>query len=243
MICHQRKIRDERALSNPRPAMDSLAGCVVKRITEDEARQVILEYEWLGTMPTVALAYYGLLNAAGEIAGVTCFGTGVGTNARNVCGAEHRDVTVCLERGACVHWAHKDAGSFLVSKACRLAAQEFGWQVFYAYSDEEAGEIGTIYQACNWTYIGRGVGRGNGNTSRWVFTDPAGKAVSSRAMRRLYKGQVLSEMWPVFEFLGWTRRRVMDKHKYVVVLAKGKVGIEMRSRLTALPYPKRKEIK
>jgi hypothetical protein len=221
--------------------MSSLDGCRVVHISREQAASVIMEYEWLGTMPSVGLAYFGLITPDGEIAGVVCFGAGGGTNSHNVCGEKFKHLTVCLERGACTHWCHEHGGSFLVSAACKLASRLFGWKVFYAYSDEEAGEIGTIYQACNWTYIGRGVGRGNGNTSRSVFTDPAGNTVSSRAMRRRYAGKTLADVWPEYEALGWKRRRVMDKHKYVLVLAKGKERQEMVSRLPSLPYPKRKQ--
>ena len=46
----------------------------------------------------------------------------------------------------------------MISNACKLAAKEFGWRIFYAYADPTAGEIGTVYQACNWLYLGIGAG-------------------------------------------------------------------------------------
>ena len=237
--CHQRKIREEQALIDPHPVMESLTGCRVEQITRQQAESIIFKYEWLGTMPTVSLAYYGLLTPDNELVGVTCFGTGAGTNARNICGAENRDITICLERGANVHWAHPHAGSYLVARACKLASRDYGWKVFYAYSDETAGEIGTIYQACNWTYIGRGVGRGNGNTSRAEYINPEGERVSSRAMRRLCAPFSVAEVWPFYMVAGWTRRRVPDKHKYVWIEAKGRLKIDLQSKLVALPFPKR----
>lgn len=242
MICHQRKIREAQALTDPRPVMDNLDGVVVRQITREEAEAIIYQYEWLGTMPTVARAYYGMVTAEGEIIGACCFGVGGGSNARNICGPENRDVTICLERGACVHWAHPHAGSKLVSKACKLAAREFGWKVFYAYSDEHAGEIGTIYQACNWLYLGRGVGRGSGNTSRSVFYDPAGRKVTSKSMRAHVKREFacsITEAWPILEWFGWTRDREMDKHKYVTIIAKGRDREALLTHITPLPYPKR----
>jgi hypothetical protein len=50
--------------------------------------------------------------------------------------------------------APPNAASFLVSRAVKMASQEYGWRIFYAYADPEAGEVGTIYQAMNWLYIG-----------------------------------------------------------------------------------------
>lgn len=223
--------------------MESLDGVVVRQVSREEAEQVIYQYEWLGTMPTVARAYYGLLTNEGEIVGVVCFGVGGGSNAANICGPEYRDVTVCLERGACVHWAHPHAGSKLVSAACKLASKEFGWKIFYAYSDETAGEIGTIYQACNWAYLGKGVGRGNGNTSRSVFFDPSGKRLTSKSMRayvKKYFGGTIRDAWAMLKLLGWTRSKEMDKHKYATVVCSHN-GEKKRllSLMKEKPYPKR----
>jgi hypothetical protein len=54
---------------------------------------------------------------------------------------------------------------FLIARACKLAAEQFGWRIFYAYSDPMAGEIGTVYQAANWLHLG--VGRGKASSGRW----------------------------------------------------------------------------
>ena len=166
-VAHQRKIREAEAVNAPRAVMASLDGCFVREVSRQEATAVILRYEWLGTMPTVAFAYYGLETPAGELAGVVCFGYGGGTRGREIC-AGLSDVTICLERGACVHWAHPHAGSFLISRACRLMHRNYGWRIFYAYSDPMAGEIGTIYQACNWLFIGV-AHRGGASPGRWRF--------------------------------------------------------------------------
>ncbi len=224
---------------NPRPAMESMAGCWVSQITRQQAEEVIFRYEWLGTMPSVPRAHYGLFSPDGELIGVTCFGNGPGTNSRNICGPEYSGIAICLERGACVHWAHKNAGSFLVRKACKQAAKDHGWKIFFAYSDEAAGEIGTIYQASNWSYIGRGVGRGSGKSSRAEYIRPDGSRVSSRAMRRKCFPQTIPEAWHSYEAEGWSVRRVADKHKYVWIEAKGRLKEILQSRISALPYPKR----
>jgi hypothetical protein len=52
--------------------------------------------------------------------------------------------------------------SLLNSRACKLAHAEFGWKVFYANADPTAGEIGMVYRAANWLYLGEGVERGKG---------------------------------------------------------------------------------
>ena len=238
MKCHQRQIRDDRMALQPRTVQTSLDGCVVGRITFEEARTVIMEYEWLGTMPTAGLAFYGLFDADDEIIGVVCFGRGSGSNAAALCGDDYRDQAICLERGACVHWAHPHAASFMIPKACKQAAQDFGWKIFYGYSDHEAGEIGTIYQACNWIFIGQGAGR-SGYSYRYVYIDPVGEEYNSRRWRKFKTKQGIE--WADAEASGWIRRKQYDKSRYVWFEG----GRILKKRLRGLlkypaqPYPKR----
>jgi hypothetical protein len=149
-VAHQRRIRDREAARDPRPAMTTLEGCTVERISFDEAKAIILRHERLGTMPTGTRACYGLKTPDGELAGVVVFGPPPSPESCDLCGPEHRDLTVCLSRGACVHWAHPHAASSLIARACKLATKECGWRIFSAYCDPTAGEIGVVYQAANW---------------------------------------------------------------------------------------------
>lgn len=161
--CYQRHIRELYAETERREPLTSLrrAGATVERITREEAATIILKYEWLRTLGSGVRAYYGLkLN--GELLGANCFGT-MGGDIRKICGDEYADRTVCLMRGACVPHAPKNAASFLTRHACRQAFKDFGWCVFFAYSDSDAGEIGTIYQSVGWDFIGQGLGRPSGS--------------------------------------------------------------------------------
>jgi hypothetical protein len=150
----------------------------VEAIPRAEAREVILRYEWLGTMGSASTATYGLRAPAGELLGVSVFGWNSSVQARDICGREHRELAVSLERGACVHYAPPHAASFLISRAVKLATADHGWRIFYAYADPAAGEIGTVYQACNWLYLGQGVGRSHStgdhaNRQDWLIPDAA----------------------------------------------------------------------
>jgi len=134
-IAHQRRIRDIEASRDPRPAMATLEGATVVEIPFAEAKALVIRYEHLGSMPSAPTACYGLRTPEGELAGVVCFHRGPAPESNDLCGREHRDDAICLARGACVHWAHPHAASFLISRACKLASAEFGWKVFYAYAD------------------------------------------------------------------------------------------------------------
>lgn len=123
----------------------------VKVITNELAKTIILQYEWLKTMPPAAFLSTGLF-IDGELAGVEVF---VSAKAGGHYTYLKEQATV-LARGACVHWAPKWANSYLVSKSLKILRDYYEGEPRYvlAYSDWEAGELGTIYQATNWTYTG-----------------------------------------------------------------------------------------
>lgn len=182
-----------------------------------------------------AQASYALMAPDGALLGCVCFGLPGGTRAGNVCGPEFGALAICLERGACVHYAPRNAASFLIQRAVRLASQAHGWAIFYAYADPSAGELGVVYQAAGWHYLGQGVGRTTG--TRDLFLDPDGRGVSSRTLRhrRLKKTAALA--------MGWAVVDVPQKHKYVTFA--GPRADEMRAacRYPFLAYPKRAQEK
>jgi hypothetical protein len=157
---HQRLIREKHEDGHPVPA--DLSTATVRPITYAEAEQVIMKYEWLGNMGNTVRAF-GLFFGE-EIAGVVCFGHPKNPEILNVCGEEHADKVYWLSRGACVHWAHPHSGSFLITEACKQMGAPWETRdgeartpkyVFLATADSDANEIGTLYQSCNWIYLGK----------------------------------------------------------------------------------------
>jgi hypothetical protein len=242
--CYQRLVRERAAREDPRDGLESLAGCRVVPINNTLAAEIILKYEWLGTMGR-ATACYGLVsdrstypndpNVEGrELLGVACFGRGPGLYGGDVCGDTYRDLAVCLERGACVHWAPKNAASFLIRNAVRQAAHDHGWRIFYAYADPAAGEIGTVYQAANWHYLGQGPGR-TSRKRKSRFVRPDGTTVSSRMLHHygLTRAQAAER--------GWRAIEVPTKHKYVWFEGPPALRRRLKNicRFPFLAYPKR----
>ena len=237
MKAHQRLIREREAALEPRDTA-SLIGCEVIRVDRDFARDIILRYEWLGTLNNVAVAYYGLVDPLGTPLGVSCFGLGSGTKSRDVCGDAWAKRTIILERGACVHFAHPHAGSFLTSAAVRMCAADFGYRVFLAYSDPAAGEIGTIYQACNWLYLGASNGR-PANSWRWEGRRIGTTAwINSRSLRNHARAEGYADTslwWPVARASGaWEFRRAYDRARYVTFQG---TKAEKKEARAALRYP------
>jgi hypothetical protein len=236
-IANQRRIREQEAERDPRPPMATLDGCAVEQIPYAEAKALISRYEWLRTMPTGTRVCYGLKTSEGELAGVVCFAAGPAPESGDLCGQDHRDRAICLARGACVHWAHPHAASFLISRACKLAHKQFGWEIFYAYSDPRAGEIGAVYQACNWIYLDEGVGRCKGRGRLRFFDRRQGRWRSERVLRkrRLTPAELRSHP-------DWIADFTPDKGRYVWFEGPRRAQRELKRALkyAPQPYPKRR---
>jgi hypothetical protein len=100
------------------------------------------------------------------LAGCVCFGSTAGTKVKaSVCGSEHAQTVISVTRGCCLGWADPPrtsadgrvhggaAASFLISAACREMTKK-GYNIFVAYADPKANELGTIYQSVGWEFCG-----------------------------------------------------------------------------------------
>jgi hypothetical protein len=246
---HQRVIREymatqpEADITEKRRLAANLKSAVVRQISYVEAKNVILGNEWLGNMGTTEFAF-GLF--FGEyLAGTVCYGSTAGTNVKNsVCGVEHADKVLTLCRGACVHWAHPHSASFLISEACRQMTAK-GFNIFIAYSDAQAGEIGTVYQASNWLYCGMTspteqyrTPDGKVHDSRQVSglaRDRTGGTLKYRRTRAEQKRLLLAQGC---EFMDGT-----PKHRYVGIYGnrRDKRMLQDALKWPSLPYPKRQQ--
>lgn len=100
----------------------------------------------------------------GIIAGVIIMST---PNAfSKIFGAENRNREKLISRGACISWSPKNLASALVMFSIRWMVKNTDFYFFTAYCDTEAKELGTIYQACNFIYLGKNSG------ARAKYLDP-----------------------------------------------------------------------
>jgi len=186
--CYQRHIREvwtEISGHKPPCTEQCLKGCPhfpktdreVRKITTEEAATLILKYEWFASDNTKRSPLgrgietcYGLF-LRGAMIGANCFGS-MGGKIGDICGSAYADRTGYLMRGVCAHYAPIHAASFFTAASCKLASKEMNWKIFFAYSDTHAAsEIGTVYQACNWYYLGEKLGN-NGHSN---YISPDGK--------------------------------------------------------------------
>lgn len=244
----QKQLRD-RYLAIPAPAIElDLATARVRPISRKLAESIILRYEWLGTLPPVQ-RYFGIFFGA-YLAGVTAVAVGNGTAGAFTSkqyGLVGRELAT-LTRGACVHWAPPGTNSKLVAWTVRLLRElEPGAKLLVAYADEEAGEIGTIYQASGWTYIGLGA-----TVVEWV--SPSGTVSNTRFLGATShdRGRTVSrgvaptrgknrtrKASEALLSAGWSKQRSNPKRRYVVVLDRKDRDLVARIARKALPYPKR----
>lgn len=118
-----------------------------------EIRKFIERYEWLGTLGWhVKWAFTARWN--GKLAGVVLI-----SEPTKYSKFTDPKKEALIQRGACSSWAPKNLNSRLVMFACRWMSKNTEKRLFVAYSDPKAGEIGTIYQACNFKYLGSSFGR------------------------------------------------------------------------------------
>lgn len=236
-VAWQRQLRDHYEHEGAPNADLELKRAVVRRVSYAQAKQIILKYEWLGTMSSTS-HHFGIFYGM-HCAGVTCVGTTAtsGHNAHKPYGLKHYELGT-LARGACVHWAPPGTNSKLVAWTVRMLARTTALKLILAYADTDAGEIGTIYQACGWTYIGK-------TTGGLSYVGPNGRVYDVKivydTLRSHNQRKTISWSAQRDHMLkhGWTEQRVNPKHRYVQLVDAKDDRLRARVDSMSKPYPKR----
>ena len=169
-----------------------------------EIKQFIERHEWLGKMPmSITHRFTARFKKINTLAGVIIMATP--NTFSHLLGKENKDKEKLISRGASVSWAPKNLASWLIMNSIRWMVQNTGFRAFTAYSDPEAKELGTIYQACNFYYLGQIFGTGKqyldpDNLKRGWFGS-SGFADRSQIVRYAKKlGIQLQKEW--YKFVG-----------------------------------------
>lgn len=136
----------------------------------------IKRHEWLGTMTMYTTHYFGAYYH-NILAGVITMS--VPNSFSKLLGDNTSNLERLISRGACISWSPKGLASKFLMWCIRYMVNNTQFRVFTAYSDPSAKELGTIYQACNFYYIGNNFG----TTTRYI-SPYTGKLVSDRAFRQ-----------------------------------------------------------
>jgi hypothetical protein len=169
-VCYQKLRRqlteqEDRELGYPFDLLASDFTYSYEKMTKEHIR-FIERYEWLGKIGW-AVKWCFTARYEEKLAGVVMM-------SEPTMATKHKKYEVLIQRGAASSWAPPNLNSKLVMFACRWMVANTEKRLFTCYSDPAAGEIGTIYQACNFLYLGRGWGVKKG------VKLPSGKIVSKR---------------------------------------------------------------
>lgn len=162
--------------------VDSL-GCsdfefrVVTDSTERESlKKFITKHEWLGNLTQYTTHWFGTYHK-GILAGVVLMS--VPNSFSKLLGENTPQLERLLSRGACISWSPKGLASHFIMQCINWMVQNTTYRLFTCYSDPHAKELGTIYQACNFFYLGQT----SGTTTRYI-NPYTGKVVSDRFFRQ-----------------------------------------------------------
>jgi len=149
---------------------------VVNKEERIKLKKFIERHEWLGNLSQYTTHWFGCYHKD-QIAGVILFNM---PNAfSKVLGDDTKDLERLISRGACISWSPKNLASSFLMWCINWMVKNTKYRLFVAYSDPTAKELGTIYQACNFYYMGQTAG------TKTRYVNPyTGKVVSDRFFRQ-----------------------------------------------------------
>jgi hypothetical protein len=224
---HQRVIRERLATADTAPPAADISTAEVRTITTAEAKAIIEQYE---PMAAVCRFAFGIF-FGDRCGGAVVYGDEYGENLGIWDRYGYRGSIIALLRGACAHWAHPHSASKLIRRSMDLLPARY--VVITATVDAGAGEIGTIYQACGFDYVG--TMRGGGRS----LTRVNGKALSERQAGRLAGTQGPRAL----ARLGFDAISVPRRARYFAFRGDRHERERNRSAIAHLlqPYPKRED--
>jgi hypothetical protein len=179
---------------------------------------------------------------------------GCPTTFSKMMGDENLERLIC--RGACVSWSPKNLASALVMYAVKWMVKNTKYRFFTAYADPRAGELGSIYQACNFRYLGNDFGsdyiyydvlKKKKRTGRWF------KRYSVYRGYAKYLGYTWDKSWNTKTVIHWDKMppgmvkdlkamaklwesmsiktKIVKKHKYCMVVGRNRTETKKLNKI------------
>lgn len=175
---------------------------ITDKTEQRKMKEFIERHEWLGTISQFPTHWFGAYYK-GQLAGVIIMNM---PNAfSKILGEDTKFLERLISRGACISWSPKNLASSFLMWSINWMVQNTQYRLFTAYSDPTAKEIGTIYQACNFFYMGKK----SGTTSRYI-NPYTGKMVSDRFFRQRTAYRKYAKELNIEWEKNWTTRTSMD---------------------------------
>ena len=151
---------------------------------KQEATEFIKRYEWLETVGSFPTHWF-TARYKGILGGVVIMG--MPNSFSKILGENTKDLERLIARGASASWCPFNLGSNFLSWCMKWMVQNTQYRLFTAYSDPLAKEIGSIYQALNFYYLGQKSGTSirciNPYNPSSIITD---RAFRARSMYKKY---------------------------------------------------------
>lgn len=171
---------------------------VTDREEQRKLVQFIKRHEWLGTISQFTTHWFGayynnvlagaiLMNLPNAFSGLL--------------GENTPDLERLISRGACISWSPKNLASSLLMWSINWMVKNTQYRLFTAYSDPLAKELGTIYQACNFYYLGQKFG-----SNKRYINPYTGKLVSDRFFRQKTAYKKFAEELGIEWENNWSRK-------------------------------------
>lgn len=216
-IAHQYKIRLEKSKTE-KIDFDLndvvLKNTTIELINKQIAKEFIIEYEWLKSIPQQTSYHFGLffnINNKKYLGGVLIYSQDYAQNTGVWDKYGFGDKLILLSRGVCLWWTPKNSASYFISKSIKWLKENTKYRIVTATVDPNAGEIGTIYQSLNWYYVGLMSGNYHNNKESKRFSVLInGKLRYSRSIRKEFgtmKKDVILQKYPDAVFIPQYRKR------------------------------------
>lgn len=247
--CYQYRIREKKKIEEigllPFDVSDvSIKNSIVRVIDKNTTKKIIEEYEWLGYIPSYTKYHFGIffiVNGVEYLGGVLSFQKDYVENVGGWDKYGYTNKILLLSRGVSIWWTPKNTASYLIAKALKWIEQNTQYKVITATIDELAGEIGTIYQSCNWVYVGVMNGNilKNGTERERLGTIINGKLYTSRQIRSMLgtmKKSVILEHYPDAKFV---KQKAKKRYFYFLGNKNERKNNLLMIKDQIKPYPKR----
>lgn len=213
----------------------------VAEIPFKRTKEIIEKYEWLGCMPVCVKHCYGIFFPNTDytewlLGGVTVFSSEYAENTGVWDKYGFGGKIILLARGVCVHFCPKNTNSHLIMESIKLLPAQY--EVITCTVDNFAGEVGTIYQSCNFYYVG--VMRKQKERTGCIID---GKLYGTRTLRQMFGTQDKTKIRELHPDAKFVKQKSKGRYFYFRCDKRQKKKYLAAIKELIKPYPKRGEIK
>jgi hypothetical protein len=140
------------------------------------ATEFIKRYEWLGTVGSFPTHWF-TARYKGILGGVIIMS--MPNSFSKLLGEDTKNIERLIARGASASWCPFNLGSKFLMWSIKWMVKNTNYRLFTCYSDPQAKEMGSIYQALNFYYLGQK----SGASVRCVNPYNPNALISDRAFR------------------------------------------------------------